>query len=1000
MKNDDEINNNNISNNKNTANKPNEFLRQPRRNNLMNPNFIDDMSGSSLNNHPSLEKKDDFNESNDINKSGALNNNDNQDFQKDGIASNNGNNQQSEKKLVNNNNDSTENNNSSKNIESNNNKIVNNNGSQKSNIDSGLNNKNNDIVAGINNNNFVNKGKNSNNIVPNKNNNLPKAIDNNDIKVVSFDGGNNQDLDNLNDNQDQKDNQGDRYNNLNQKQDNDNSVINNEGNYPPSGAESNSENVPAIGYNGQKANRGSSEANNGKKQPNNPKNSPFSNTISDKLNKFRKNNKKNNSSENQDDKNAKNTQDKKGQSTSNKIANTINNAKKISSGKSAQNANGAQENSQNALQQGAQKLEETGEKLKETAEKAKKAKKLLKILASIPKIVWIILLVILGIIVIALLIFIIVQIIINVESKDSEAITKISVDYCESMIVRWKEIEIENGVEKEVEKEEEVTSNEYLAYDMAKKYYHEVNNEEVLKALAIIHRTNLYFIANHTNSNCEFDLEEPYFDARDDEGNQEIIDAINKTDNKVFTTTKDFLNELKIDDNFTYKSEVEAYHGPAYILSQDNMYYFKDWVDENIDPKYKVNGYDQYRSFSPWAAWYLIENKDEDYHTILYHFYDPNATVGDIYEVDKKNDLLSYGGGCGDISLTTTSLTREEFVEKVKAYGQNSSNRTAKAMADAAEKIYDISVANNFNPELVVERAMNEQSAATNNYWGIGYYNNGGGGKPSYRTIDEGILSFININKNYGVDTLFDVYYVKHYAYLGDNWYKTTGSKTDAGHGGCYYLKSVEPYLSSERYAEVEKACSEGNEIPTIDEDHRAYSRYQIQRMLDFQRDIFGIDPEQCESEMDSEWTEETGDLNSLGKRVADYAVATYDTWSYSQGLRMQHGYVDCSSLITRAYAHFNFSVAGGNGNSSAIYSWCSNNHKMVTGSPLRPGDIILYANGTHHNSSHAGGVGHVALFVGNGKIIAAHTAKTSQEKQVSVTNYSGNGTYVCRPAE
>ena len=45
MKNDDEINNNNISNNKNTANKPNEFLRQPRRNNLMNPNFIDDMSG-------------------------------------------------------------------------------------------------------------------------------------------------------------------------------------------------------------------------------------------------------------------------------------------------------------------------------------------------------------------------------------------------------------------------------------------------------------------------------------------------------------------------------------------------------------------------------------------------------------------------------------------------------------------------------------------------------------------------------------------------------------------------------------------------------------------------------------------------------------------------------------------------------------------------------------------------------------------------------------------
>ena len=79
---------------------------------------------------------------------------------------------------------------------------------------------------------------------------------------------------------------------------------------------------------------------------------------------------------------------------------------------------------------------------------------------------------------------------------------------------------------------------------------------------------------------------------------------------------------------------------------------------------------------------------------------------------------------------------------------------------------------------------------------------------------------------------------------------------------------------------------------------------------------------------------EATGDLSTLGARVAKYAVDTYDSWSYSQDNRHQDGYVDCSSMVSRAYSHFSYKIYDSNDTSGEIYRWCENHGKVISDKP------------------------------------------------------------------
>lgn len=167
--------------------------------------------------------------------------------------------------------------------------------------------------------------------------------------------------------------------------------------------------------------------------------------------------------------------------------------------------------------------------------------------------------------------------------------------------------------------------------------------------------------------------------------------------------------------------------------------------------------------------------------------------------------------------------------------------------ANNAELIYNLSVENNFNPEIVVVRAVSEgfspftSDNSTNNFWGNGCSNKSGN-MNRYNSFEEGILGLINIMKGYNVDTVFEV--MSFFSDLGDVWLKP-GSDNN---GGCYYLSEIKDLLPPDRLRIAEEACSgdectgdEPNCVPTTEEDQNAYTEWQVNEMKRHRKNIFKI---------------------------------------------------------------------------------------------------------------------------------------------------------------
>ena len=442
------------------------------------------------------------------------------------------------------------------------------------------------------------------------------------------------------------------------------------------------------------------------------------------------------------------------------------------------------------------------------------------------------------------------------------------------------------------------------------------------------------------------------------------------------------------------------------------MSYDKAWVDQNIPSNHISSNTSsvELNSYSPFGAWYLAEEENYTPLSLIFHYITPGYYKGNIYKVEKITSGGGYGdydGSCNDISLTMTPLERSEFIEKVNSYGNNSSG--FEVFKKNAGKIYDISTNNNFNPEMVVIRGIVEglsPGGSTNNFWGIGCSNTGGGKDCiTYPSFDQGVLGYINTVKKMNSVSLFQMQ--RKYAYIGAYWYNPGNSSA----GGCYYYPYIKKYLSEARADEVGNACASGKSCNTngvgdclksTDEDQDAYTRYQIESMLQKRFEIFNISADECSEE---EGPTEDVPASELGKAVAAYAVKTYDSWRYSQANRHQNGYVDCSSMVSRAYLHFNVKIFSSADTSGEIYRWCEQNGKTISGSSLAEGDLIFYNKGSHNNSDHYKGIGHVAMYIGNGKRFAANGQYTSDGKtrpvadQVSVSSYTGNGSLFCRPS-
>jgi cell wall-associated NlpC family hydrolase len=108
----------------------------------------------------------------------------------------------------------------------------------------------------------------------------------------------------------------------------------------------------------------------------------------------------------------------------------------------------------------------------------------------------------------------------------------------------------------------------------------------------------------------------------------------------------------------------------------------------------------------------------------------------------------------------------------------------------------------------------------------------------------------------------------------------------------------------------------------------------------------------------------------STGSAVAAYAVQFVGNPYVWGGTSLTNG-ADCSGFTLSVYAHFGYSLP----HSSSSQANCGTE---VSLSALQPGDLIFYNNG--------GSIGHVALYIGNGQVVHASSAKTGIK--ISAYNY------------
>ncbi|WP_051684945.1 C40 family peptidase [Clostridium sp. KNHs205] len=112
------------------------------------------------------------------------------------------------------------------------------------------------------------------------------------------------------------------------------------------------------------------------------------------------------------------------------------------------------------------------------------------------------------------------------------------------------------------------------------------------------------------------------------------------------------------------------------------------------------------------------------------------------------------------------------------------------------------------------------------------------------------------------------------------------------------------------------------------------------------------------------------------GSTIANYALNFVGNPYVWGGTSLTNG-ADCSGFVQSVYAHFGYSIPRTSRDqaSSAGYEVSINN--------VQPGDLIFYTNSS-------GTINHVAMYIGNGKVVNASTARTG----IKVSSYNYRSPY------
>lgn len=113
------------------------------------------------------------------------------------------------------------------------------------------------------------------------------------------------------------------------------------------------------------------------------------------------------------------------------------------------------------------------------------------------------------------------------------------------------------------------------------------------------------------------------------------------------------------------------------------------------------------------------------------------------------------------------------------------------------------------------------------------------------------------------------------------------------------------------------------------------------------------------------------GSVSSKRAQIANYAVQFVGNPYVWGGTSLTNG-ADCSGFTMSVMAHFGVSLP----HSSSAQAGCG---KSISSSQMRPGDLVFYAGS-------GGGINHVAIYIGNGQVCHASSAKTGIK--ISAWNY------------
>lgn len=132
--------------------------------------------------------------------------------------------------------------------------------------------------------------------------------------------------------------------------------------------------------------------------------------------------------------------------------------------------------------------------------------------------------------------------------------------------------------------------------------------------------------------------------------------------------------------------------------------------------------------------------------------------------------------------------------------------------------------------------------------------------------------------------------------------------------------------------------------------------------------------------------------LNSdeMGDAAVDLALTQLET-PYSQELRNQEGYFDCSSFTYWTYRHLDISLQYDGSNTAAAQGrYIAENHLAVSYDSLAPGDLIFYSFKVNNRYLN---ITHIAIYAGDGYVV---DASYSKKKVVYRPIYSTNNIVLC----